>query len=63
MDTKQYDTKNKWVNEEIKEEIIKILRTNENKNTFLKSMRPSKSSSNREVYNDIGTSRNKKNLK
>ena len=33
METKQHATKNQWVNEEIKEEIKKYLRTNDNEDT------------------------------
>ena len=43
---------NKWITEEIKEEIKKQLETNENKHNDPKSVGCSKSSSKREVYSD-----------
>ena len=47
--------KTQWVNDKIKEEIIKYLETNINKSTTVqKSMRCSKSSSKRETHSDIG---------
>ena len=46
--------KNQWVNESMKEEIRKCLKTNENENTTFQTilMSCSKSSSKREVYSD-----------
>ena len=44
--------KNKQVNDEIKEEIIKCLETKENGNTTAKFIRCSKSNSKRKVYSD-----------
>ena len=57
--------KKQWVIEEIKEEIKKYLKTNENGNaTFSKSMGHIKSSSNREVQTDADLPQGKrKNLK
>ena len=36
METKQHSTKNQWVNDVIKEEIRKYIKTSENENTILK---------------------------
>ena len=35
MEMKKHTTKNKWINDEIKEEIGKYLETNDNENTTL----------------------------
>ena len=55
MKTKQHATKKQWVNEEIKREIKKYLKTNGSENTTIwKSMGCHKSSSQREVHSDTG---------
>ena len=54
METKQHVTKIHWANEEVKEEIRKYFKTNENGNNFSKFMGCSKSISKWEVYSDIG---------
>ena len=38
METKQNATKYQWVNDEIKEEILKYLETNDNENTNLQNL-------------------------
>ena len=58
--------KDKWVNDEIKEEIRKYLKTDDNKNTTLQqSMENSKISSKGGVHSDTGLPQetNKQNLK
>ena len=38
METKQHATKNQWVNEEIKKEIKKYLKTNDNEDTTIQNL-------------------------
>ena len=54
VETKQHATKNQWVNEEVKEEIRKYLKTNKNKNITLQNLWDTAKGVLRTFYSDTG---------